>query len=486
MTDAGNTHTSGIRSSARWALVLLLMINLFNYIDRYVLAAVLPAIQKEFFPPVNGVVPEGANTKMGLLATAFLVTYMVAAPVFGFLADRWPRWTIVGLGVIVWSVASGLSGIATAFGVLLMMRIFVGIGEAAYGPTAPTIISDLFPVEKRGGVLAWFYVAIPVGSALGYILGGLMLQVHSWHWAFIVTLPPGIVLGVLCFMMREPRRGGVAAVGGRGDNPRAPGATVPELHAATVSPPGGVGGGIGGVRAEDLNAPDAALRGTRPRVQDYLSLLKIPSYVYCTIGMTALTFAIGGISYWMPTYILDRVATPAVLADEKQKAELLSSLNTTFGAIVVVTGLSGTLIGGYLADRLRTKIRGAYFVMSGMAMLLSFPLFVAALYTPFPAAWVLLGASMFFLFLNTGPGNTILANVTRPSIRATAFAMNIFIIHALGDAISPAIIGYMRDQTKTWTTPLVWVGVVMVLAGVAWLMGAKHLEADTARAEGRM
>ncbi|MBL0871753.1 MAG: MFS transporter, partial [Phycisphaerales bacterium] len=213
MTDAGNTHSGGIRSSARWALVLLLMINLFNYIDRYVLAAVLPEIQKEFFPPVNGVVPEDANTKMGLLATAFLVTYMVAAPVFGFLADRWRRWAIVGLGVIVWSIASGLSGIATAFGVLLMMRIFVGIGEAAYGPTAPTIISDLFPVEKRGGVLAWFYVAIPVGSALGYILGGLMLKVHSWHWAFIVTLPPGILLGVLCFMMKEPRRGGVGGVG---------------------------------------------------------------------------------------------------------------------------------------------------------------------------------------------------------------------------------------------------------------------------------
>lgn len=480
MTDAGNTHTTGIRSSARWALVLLLMINLFNYIDRYVLAAVLPAIQREFFPPVNGVQPADANTKMGLLATAFLVTYMVAAPVFGFLADRWPRWTIVGLGVIVWSIASGLSGIATVFGVLLMMRIFVGIGEAAYGPTAPTIISDLFPVERRGGVLAWFYVAIPVGSALGYILGGLMLQVHSWHWAFIVTLPPGIVLGVLCFMMKEPRRGGSGGGARASDNPRAPGATVPELHAATVSPPVvEVGGG-------DLNSPDAASRRSRPRVADYLSLLKIPSYVYCTIGMTALTFAIGGISYWMPTYILDRVATPAILADEKQKAELLSSLNTTFGAIVVVTGLSGTLIGGYLADRLRSKIRGAYFVMSGMAMLLSFPLFIAAIYSPFPAAWVLLGASMFFLFLNTGPGNTILANVTSPSIRATAFAMNIFIIHALGDAISPAIIGYMRDQTKTWTTPLVWVGVVMVLAGVAWLMGAKHLEADTARAEGRM
>jgi MFS family permease len=479
MTDAGHTHTTGIRSSARWALVLLLMINLFNYIDRYVLAAVLPAIQKEFFPPVNGVQPEDANTKMGLLATAFLVTYMVAAPVFGFLADRWRRWTIVGLGVIVWSIASGASGIAMSFGVLLLMRIFVGIGEAAYGPTAPTIISDLFPVEKRGGVLAWFYVAIPVGSALGYILGGLMLQVHSWHWAFIVTLPPGIVLGVLCFMMKEPRRGGSGGggvSGGGGDNPRAPGSTVPELHAATVSPP---------VVAGDLNSTDAASRRSRPRIADYLSLLKIPSYVYCTIGMTALTFAIGGISYWMPTYILDRVATPAVLADEKQKADLLSSLNTTFGGIVVVTGLSGTLIGGYLADRLRAKIRGAYFVMSGLAMLLSFPLFVAALYAPFPAAWVLLGASMFFLFLNTGPGNTILANVTRPNIRATAFAMNIFIIHALGDAISPAIIGFLRDQTKTWNTPLLVVGAVMVVAGVAWLMGAKHLEEDTARAEGR-
>src|SRR5262249_9058154 len=147
---------------ARATLALLLAINLFNYIDRYVLSAVVPVLKEEF--------PTG---RMGLLATAFLVSYMLTAPLFGWLADRVSRWLIVGLGVIVWSLASGASGLAETYGMLLATRIFVGVGEAAYGPAAPTLIADYFPVEKRGRVLAWFYMAIPVGSALGYAWGGL-------------------------------------------------------------------------------------------------------------------------------------------------------------------------------------------------------------------------------------------------------------------------------------------------------------------------
>ena len=168
---------------ARLALALLLSINLFNYIDRQVLAAVEPAIEDEFFPkdPVTGERPPGAEGKMGALVTAFMVSYMVIAPLFGWLADRMSRWLLIGVGVVLWSLASGASGWAwgpnVAFGytMLFLTRCFVGIGEAAYGPVAPTIISDLYPIGVRGYVLAWFYMAIPVGSALGYVLGGLVV-----------------------------------------------------------------------------------------------------------------------------------------------------------------------------------------------------------------------------------------------------------------------------------------------------------------------
>lgn len=431
LSPASSGLPQGFGSSPRFAVGLLLAINLFNYIDRYVLAAVSPAVSKEFFADGD----PHAHSKMGLLATAFLISYMVVAPVFGWLADRGNRWTIVAIGVILWSLASGGSGLATFWLMMLIMRIFVGIGEAAYGPTAPTLLSDLFPVERRGAILAWFYVAIPVGSALGYVLGGMVIQFTSWHWAFLLTLPPGIILGVICFMMKDPPKGGTDGV---------------QAHKATAA--------------------------------DYLALAKIPSYVLCVLGMTAFTFAVGGMSFWMPTY----------LHEFRGEADL-GKVNLIFGGITVVAGLAATLLGGWLADKLRTRFSGSYFLVSGAGMLLGFPFFLASLYAPMPWAYVLIFAAIFLLFLSTGPSNAIIANVTHPSVRATAFAACIFIIHALGDAISPWIIGAITDGTKSPTNPkgdmtlgFLLVGAMILLSGVLWMWGSRYLKRDTEAAPNRV
>ena len=188
-------------SGARTALFLLLAINLFNYIDRQVLAALEPDIRATFFS-ANDV---NAMTKTGLLGDAFFVTYMVSAPILGLLADRFSRWIIIGSAAILWSLASGASGLAATFGILFATRICVGIGEGGYGPAAPTILSDLFPIEKRGRVMAVFCAAIPVGSALGYVIGGLIGAHLGWRWAFYLVAPPGLLLGLLCFWQRDPR-----------------------------------------------------------------------------------------------------------------------------------------------------------------------------------------------------------------------------------------------------------------------------------------
>ena len=186
-----------------------MLINLFNYIDRQVLSAVESGMEETFFP--DSEYPRDPKTnlredktiegKMGSLNTAFMVSYMLIAPLFGFLADRLPRWFLVGVGVIAWSLATGATGLADTFTILFLTRCLVGVGEAAYGPVAPTVISDLFPVQKRGSVMAIFYVAIPVGSALGYVLGGQVTAWAGgdWRWAFFVVVPPGILLGIWCF-----------------------------------------------------------------------------------------------------------------------------------------------------------------------------------------------------------------------------------------------------------------------------------------------
>jgi MFS family permease len=410
----------------RVAVALLLSINMFNYIDRYVLAAVIPKIRAEFFPSGG----ENVEAELGSLAFAFMVSYMIASPVFGFLADRTRRWLIVGVGVILWSLASGASGLAETFLILYVTRMFVGIGEAAYGPAAPTIIADLYPVERRGSVLAWFYMAIPVGSALGYAFGGLMAHHVHWRWAFYLSVPPGIALGIWAFLMREPRRGGVDGA--------------------------------------------AAARAAKP--SDYLIFLRTPSFVYNTLGMTMMTFAVGGISYWMPDYI-----------HRFRDGGELDKVNFIFGAITAVAGLSATLIGGIVGDKLRPRFSGSYFLVSGIGMLIGTPLFLGVLVTPFPYAWLLIFLAEFCLFFNTGPSNTALANVTHPAMRAAAFALNIFLIHALGDAISPKLIGWIADENGgNMNLGFAAVSVAILLSGIFWMLGTKHLARDTELAPTRL
>ncbi len=456
---------------ARAALGLLLLINLFNYIDRYILAAVIPSIKGTFFDNGRGIdnatvasivdwVQHTLGVRLedaliGLLGTAFMVTYMIAAPVFARLAERVSRWTIVGAGVLLWSLASGASGLAASFVVLFLTRCFVGIGEAAYGPVAPSIISDLYPVEVRGRVLALFYVAIPVGTALGYALGGVVagsgigrwagglfgVATESWRWAFYVVVIPGAALALRSLFMPDPPRG--------------------QADDATSGPRPG-------------SSPTAKSQAVNWR--DYAVLLRTPSYVYGTLGMTAMTFALGGISFWMPYYLETRPGHP--------QATLLYPL---FGGITLVAGLTSTLAGGWAGDRLRTRFSGSYFLVSGAAMLVGFPVFLLALHAAFPWIWVLIFIACFCLFFNTGPSNTILANVAPPSIRAAGFALNIFVIHALGDTFSPLLIGLLNDYFgHDMNKSFVVVGIMFVIAGVLWLAGSRHLARDTALATTRL
>ncbi len=402
------------KAGARVALGLLLAINLFNYIDRQILSALEPQIRATFFDPGD----VNAMTKTGALGMVFLVTYMLSAPLLGWLADRFSRWLIVGTAVILWSLASGASGLAATFGILVLTRVLVGIGEGGYGPAAPTILSDLYPIEHRGRILAIFCAAIPVGSALGYVLGGLINAHLGWRWAFYLVTPPGLLLGILCFLQRDPRGLGATA------RPKA-----------------------------------------KPKRDDYLTVLRTRSYLFNCAAQTAMTFALGGLAFWTPAYL--------------QYRQQPSTAIVIFGGITVVAGLVSTLLGGVVADRLRSRFPGSYFLVSGVGMLAAFPLFLGVLYTPFPTAWFFMFAAVFFVFLNTGPSNTALANVSMPSVRATAFALNIFVIHLFGDAAAFPTIGYIGGHLNMQIAFLVVSGM-MLLSGIIWLLGMKYLPADTA------
>lgn len=429
--------------AARRSLILLLVLNLLTYMDRQVLAGVESLISKEVLPT-----DPNAQQKMGFLATAFLVSYMIFSPIFGQMGDKTSRWLLIALGTIVGSIATGATGLATTFAFVLVARCFVGVSEAAYAPIAPTLLADLYPESRRGLILSFFYAAIPVGSALGYTFGGLVSDALSWHWAFILLAPPGIAAGIVALFYKDPRKAGSRKC------------EVGSENAANPSPRS--------LPTSDILPPTSSLS----RLEAYKLILHIPSYLLATAGMAAMTFALGGIAFWMPRYIHD-----------VRHVGTLGQINFYFGAIAASTGLLATLSGGWLADRLRRRFPSSYFLTSGVSLAMGFPLFLAVLYLPFPLAWLPLALAVFTLFFNTGPTNAVLANVVPAPLRATAFALNIFLIHLFGDAVSPPLIGAIADRSSL-ALALGVTSAMFPLGAAFWLWGTRHLARDAAVAAG--
>lgn len=408
------------QSYRRYALGLLLGVNLLNYIDRQVLFAVFPLVKIDL---------QLSDTALGFLGSAFMLSYLLIAPLFGWLGDIWSRTRLAAGGLVVWSLATALAGFAPGYRILLAARATVGVGEASFGTVSPGLIADFFPKERRGQVLAWFYVAIPVGSALGYLLGGVLGQRYGWHAAFLMVGIPGLLFAVPVALLRAPPRGG--------DAPH----PIPEGEGIKAS---------GG----------------------YAALSRNRSFVCNTLAMAAMTFAIGGLAQWIPSFLY------------RVHALDVARGNTLFGATTVLAGILGTLTGGWLGDRWQKRSGKGYLLVSGWGFLIGAPC----------AAWAILAPDLvgciaaifvaeFFLFLNTGPLNTVIVNVTSPAVRAMAFAVNIFFIHALGDAVSPPILGWLSDQWGVRSALLI-TPLAMLLAGIFCFVCGRFVVRDMARVEG--
>ncbi len=397
------------------ALSILTLINLLNYVDRYVVSGIVPDLKA---PPLGL-----SDSQIGLLTTAFMIVYTVAAPIFGALGDRGSRTRPIAAGVFIWSIATLVSGFAGTYTHLLSARSLVGIGEAAYIAIAPALLSDCFPRAQRGRVLAVFNMAIPVGAALGYIVGGLMSHHYGWRQAFFVAGAPGVLLALLVLRLPDPPRGSQA-----------------DEEEGGAESPGG----------PPANA-----------VSRYLSLLQRTPYMLVVLGYAAYTFALGGLAVWMPNF-LERVRhIPAVKA------------TTSFGAIVVVTGFVGTFVGGWLGDYWLRVSRQAYLWMSGWVTLLAAPFALIALTAGSPSAYYpAIVAAELLLFMSTGPVNSAIINLVSPAERASAVALSMFMIHLLGDVPSPTLIGWLSDRSSLGRAVMI-VPLAVVLSGVIWLISAR-------------
>ena len=420
-----------ILPSPRAALAVLTGLNFLNYLDRFIPAAVMPSIIAALHLK---------DSQAGSLSTLFILSYSLISPVAGWLADRKPRFQLAAIGVFVWSLATFGSGLAPTFLALVVARALTGVGEASYVVVTPSLVSDYYPPARRGRALAIFYAAIPVGSALGYVLGGAINARFGWRWAFFLAGAPGAALAFALLFLRDPPRGAM---------------DVPEASE-------GASGGAAPSSSPSLPSPPSLG-----------ALLRIPSFLFNTAAQIIYTFVVGGLATWMPTYFVRVRHLP------------LASADLMFGGVLAAAGLVGTLIGGRFGDRMAARHPSGHFLLSGGSLLLSVPFAVAGIVAPSPAIfWPAMFVALTLLFLNTGPLNAAMANVLPAQLRGWGFAMNTMAIHLLGDAASPTVIGFASDRIGLKLPVLVTV-TLPFLAGLVLLAGRSALTRDLARSGAR-
>jgi MFS family permease len=400
-------------SPAVATLSLLIALNLLNYIDRYILPGELSLIQREF---------HATDHQMGALTTALFIFYMIAAPLTGWLGDRYPRKPLIITGAVMWSLATLATVWVHGYWTFYIRQAFVGIGEATFGIFAPAVLADFYPERERNRILSIFYLAIPVGAALGYLAGGELSFGGVWRRPFFICAIPGFIIAALYgWWGREPERGSSDRV-------------KSIAHRPTF----------------------------REQFRNLLGLFRNPAFLTATFGLATLTFAMGGISNWVPEFL------------HRSAGFSVANASLMVGGATVVDGIAGTLVGGWIAQRwLRTNHRALY-LLSFWSVALTLPCGVLLFFGPHACAIPALFAAEFFLFLNTGPLNAAIVNSVSAPVRATAVSINLFIIHCFGDTFSPQIIGAISDRTKSLSLGLGATLIFLIISCVILWNGARY------------
>jgi MFS family permease len=396
-------------------------INFLNYMDRYVGAVVAPLVKKEF-----GL----SDGQIGLLGSAFLLVYAIAALPFGYWADRGIRKTVIGIGVLIWSLATLFTGFSRNFLQLFVSRAVLGIGEAGYYPAGTSLMSDYFPKEQRGRVMSIWGAGSTLGIAVGFAGGGYIADKYGWRNAFFFAAVPGILFALLAFAMREPLRGSVE---GRG----------PAVK----------------------QTKDATLR-------TFLDLLRIPTLRATILSQTVLFFVLASNAFWLPTLLQRRFDVSI------SQAGLIS------GGVLVLGGLIGTLAGGWIADRLGRDNPAAYLQIGIAGFLVGAVFIVISLLAPLNAGPIPIFIPAFLiavtsLYLYSGPFTAVSQNVVSPALRASSVTMLLFVAHVFGDSHSTFDVGFLSDRFGLQATLLVVSPALLILAAIIAATGLRSIRPDT-------
>ncbi|HEX8181682.1 MAG TPA: MFS transporter [Pyrinomonadaceae bacterium] len=441
---AASLAPAAIPRYSHYALVVLTVVNLLNYIDRQVLPSVASYMIKDAHLQLT-------DAEIGYMESTLLLSFTIFAPLFGRLGDRYPRAKIMALAAVIWSFATALTGAADhlAFlpaisfrvplvgwsialsGVALtlcLVRACVGIGESAYSTITPSLIVDYYPRRRRATALGIFQAAIPLGFSLGFVIGGVLAHFYGWRIAFSIVSVPGLITAFFVWRLREPVRGAT-------DEPE-PTTALDETGASSVALP---------IAAKDSTA------------REVWRIFSNHDWLLSTAGYTALTFVLGAFATWVALFLIRDKGMPE------------SSAPITLGIITLCAGALGTFGGGWLADRIAKGRSRAYFYLCAASTFLSTgPMFVVLVAR---SKWVYLPAifiAVTLIFVNNAPFHALLLQSVPTHVRAMAVALNIVVIHTCGDAISRTAVGVASDALKA--------GQLAPLAALARMIGINPVE----------
>ncbi len=437
-----NTRRATI-GGAKFALAVLFGMNLLNYVDRYIFFSVGGAITKDL-----GL----TDTGFGLLAGSFMIVYTFVSPLVGVLGDRIDRRKLLAFGVGLWSVATLGTAVAQNYNQMFFWRALLGVGEASYGVIAPALLADLFDARRRGRVMGLFYLALPVGAAIGFVIGGVVTQYASWRASFLVVGFPGLLIALLGLRILDPGRGAAEARANSG-------------------------------------------KSERPGLSDYLLLFRNRTFLLNTAGMAGVTFATGAFASWGSQFYT------------RVRGMNHAEASKWLGILMAIAGLVGITMGTWLTDLMLRKTRRAYLIWASIAIAVAVPFGLAGVLAPdVKTSLALLFLSSILMASVLGPCNTVTANVVPAAERAAGYALSIFLVHIFGDISSPILVGTVSDRLgrsaiadSRLATALESVGAVtvdgtnltaglllvipaLVLAVVFFWIGSFFLPRDQARA----
>jgi predicted MFS family arabinose efflux permease len=406
---------------AKATLFALFWANFLNFLDRQVIAALAPFLKAAW---------QLSDTQVGLLATTFEVTYALAPVPIALLGDRWLRRRVVALALAVWSGAMALAGAAGSFTVMLLGRAGLGLGEAGYGPSALAWLSDLFPPSHRSRAVSIHDLALMLGSAAGYALGSVLGKALGWRLVFWLAALPGFLLALAIWSLPEPPKG------------------QSDYQA------------LGMERAVDARPPSfpSAL----------CELLTTPTLIVTYAAGVLVNLATAGLIYWLPSFAV------------RLHGLSEGTAGLAIGALTVLTGAAGVLSGGFVADRLLRRTPAGRLLTFGLSYAVGFPLALTAIFASNTLLFFALAMLAVYLFTFYFPCLAPLVHqVTRPVLRATAMGVGLFVVHILGNAVAPTLVGWLSDQMGDLRLGLAVALLAALLGACIALWGTRFVGRDT-------